>query len=170
MSSRAPVLRNVARARPRGGPDYGPLIRAARAARRCAYAPYSHFPVGAAVLAADGSIYAGANVENASFGLTQCAERVAVQTAVASGRRRIRAVAVAGPAGITPCGACRQVMAEFGVRTVVLAGSGGSARVLRLAELLPRAFGARALAAARAPSAARTPSRAGHRRARRAGL
>jgi len=156
MSRRAPVHRNVERARPRRGPDYGPLIRAARAARRRAYAPYSHFPVGAAALASDGSIYAGANVENASFGLTQCAERVALQAAVASGRRRIRAVAVAGPAGITPCGACRQVMAEFGVRTVVLAGAGGAPAVLPLAELLPRAFGARALHAGR-----RSGSRAG---------
>jgi cytidine deaminase len=171
MSRRAPVRRNIERTGARRGPDYGALIRAARAARRRAYAPYSHFPVGAAALASDGSIYTGANVENASFGLTQCAERVALQTAVASGRRRIRAVAVAAPAGTTPCGACRQVMAEFGVRTVVLAGPGGAPTVLPFAELLPRAFGARALAGYRARSTARTPSsRVGRRRANRAGL
>jgi len=121
-------------------PDYRPLIRAARAARRHAYAPYSHFPVGAAVLASDGSIYAGANVENASFGLTQCAERVALQTAVAAGRRRLRTVAIAGPAGLSPCGACRQVMAEFGVRTVVLAAPAGAPEIVLLADLLPRPF------------------------------
>jgi cytidine deaminase len=120
---------------------YARLVRMARAARRRAYAPYSHFPVGAAVLAADGSIYAGANIENASFGLTQCAERVAVQTAVAAGRRRLRAVAVAGPNGITPCGACRQVMAEFGVRDVLLAGRAGPPILVPLAGLLPRPFG-----------------------------
>lgn len=143
MARRAPIRRNLEGAASRGTPDYRPLIRAARAARRRAYAPYSHFPVGAAALAADGSIYAGANVENASFGLTQCAERVAVQAAVASGRRRIRAVAVAGPAGITPCGACRQVMAEFGVRTVILVTPSRAPEMIPLADLLPRAFGGR---------------------------
>jgi len=122
---------------------YGRLIRAARAARRHAYAPYSRFSVGAAVLASDGSVFAGANVENASYGLTQCAERVALQTAVAAGRRRFRAVAVAGPAGIAPCGACRQVMAEFGVRTVVLAPPAGPPEIVGLADLLPRPFGGR---------------------------
>ena len=141
MSHRPPVRRKAGRAVSRRAPEYGRLIRAARAARRHAYAPYSHFPVGAAVLASDGSIFAGANVENASFGLTQCAERVALQTAVAAGRRRIRAVAVAGPAGITPCGACRQVMAEFGVRTVILAAPTGAPAVVPLAGLLPRPFG-----------------------------
>jgi cytidine deaminase len=125
---------------PRRPPDYRRLVRAARQARRRAYAPYSDFPVGAAVLAADGTIFTGANVENASLGLTQCAERVAIQTAAASGRRRLEAVAVAGAPGISPCGACRQVMAEFGVRTVVLAGPAGPHAVVALADLLPRAF------------------------------
>jgi cytidine deaminase len=147
-TSRRPVLRKRGDAgRPAAGhhvihAGYGRLIRAARAVRRHAYAPYSRFAVGAAVLASDESIFTGANVENASYGLTQCAERVALQTAVAAGRRRFRAVAVAGPAGISPCGACRQVMAEFGVRTVVLAPPAGPAEVVRLADLLPRPFGA----------------------------
>jgi cytidine deaminase len=133
--------------------NYARLVRAARTARRRAYAPYSNFPVGAAVLAADGSIYAGANVENASFGLTQCAERVAVQTAVAAGRRRLCAVAVAGPHGITPCGACRQVMAEFGVRDVLVTGPAGPPVLVPLATLLPRPFGrARLLGRTRAPA------------------
>ncbi len=124
-------------------PDYRPLIRAARAARARAYAPYSRFPVGAAALTSDGSIYAGANVENASFGLTQCAERVAMQTAAAAGHVRIRAVAVAGAAGIVPCGACRQVMAEFGVRTVVIAAEGSAPAVVPFVDLLPHPFGGR---------------------------
>lgn len=142
---------------------YGRLIRAARAARRHAYAPYSRFSVGAAVLASDGSVFAGANVENASYGLTQCAERVALQTAVAAGRRRLRAVAVAGPAGILPCGACRQVMAEFGVRTVVLVPAAGPPEVVGLADLLPRPFGdpnARRRVARRSAAGRRARSRA----------
>jgi len=115
-------------------------VRAAEAGRRRAYAPYSRFPVGAAVLAGDGSIYAGCNVENLSSGLTQCAERVAIQTAVANGRRRLTAVAVVGAAGISPCGACRQVMHEFGVRTVVLAPQRGVPAVVAMRDLLPRPF------------------------------
>ncbi|HKX18981.1 MAG TPA: cytidine deaminase [bacterium] len=141
------------------------MIRAARAARARAYAPYSRFAVGAAALTSDGSIYAGANVENASYGLTQCAERVAMQAAVAAGRRRIVAVAVAGPAGISPCGACRQVMAEFGVRAVVIAAAQTSPAVVAFADLLPRAFGPRNLRARPPRRTARTrPSRARHDR------
>ncbi|HXX38188.1 MAG TPA: cytidine deaminase [bacterium] len=116
------------------------LVRAAFAARRRAYAPYSRFPVGAAVLTAGGAIYAGANVENASYGLTVCAERVAIHTAVAAGRRRLLAMAVAGAPGISPCGACRQVMDEFGVKTVVLASPGVKPIVVALRDLLPRPF------------------------------
>jgi cytidine deaminase len=114
-------------------------VRAAARALRRAYAPYSQFPVGAAVLANDGSIYVGCNVENSSYGLTLCAEGVAIHTAVASGRRRLTALAVVGPSGITltPCGACRQVMEEFGVQTVVIAGPRGAPAVISLPALLP---------------------------------
>lgn len=154
------------------------LLRAARAARRRAYAPYSHFPVGAAVLASDGSIYAGANVENVSFGLTQCAERVAIQSAVAAGRRRLRTLAVAGRDGISPCGACRQVMAEFGIETVLLAGPRGAATIVPLTTLLPRPFaparlGGRRAAQSGRPRAGSSSRRAARRRGvrvRRAGL
>jgi cytidine deaminase len=122
--------------------EYARLVRAAARARRRAYAPYSQFPVGAAVLANDGTIYAGCNVENASYGLAQCAERVAIHTAVANGRRRLTAIAVVGPAGITltPCGACRQVMEEFGLQTVILAAPRGAPAVVSLPALLPSPF------------------------------
>src|SRR5260221_5656245 len=92
------------------------LKRRARDAARHAYAPYSNFPVGAAVLADDGNVHVGANVENASYGLAMCAERTAIFQAVARGARRIRAVAVytSTQTVTTPCGACRQVIAEFG--------------------------------------------------------
>jgi cytidine deaminase len=117
------------------------LVRAAQTARRRAYAPYSRFPVGAAVLTRAGGVYAGCNVENASYGLTQCAERVAIQCAVAAGQRELVAVAVAGPAGISPCGACRQVMDEFGIETVILVSPRGTPLVIPLRDLLPRPFG-----------------------------
>ncbi len=125
------------------------LLRAAERARRKAYAPYSRFPVGAAVLAADGSIYAGCNVENASYGLTLCAERVAIHSAVTGGRRRLVAVAVVGAPGITPCGACRQVMDEFGVQTVILTSPGTSPTAVPLRSLLPRPFRRKSLTVVR---------------------
>lgn len=122
--------------------QYARLVRLAGRARRRAYAPYSQFPVGAAVLANDGTIYAGCNVENSSYGLALCAERVAIHTAVASGRRRLTAVAVVGPVGITltPCGACRQVMEEFGVQAVIIAAPRGAPAVVSLQSLLPIPF------------------------------
>jgi cytidine deaminase len=127
---------------PRLPAEYARLVRAAGRARRRAYAPYSQFPVGAAVLANDGTIYAGCNVENASYGLALCAERVAIHTAVANGRRRLTAIAVVGPAGITltPCGACRQVMEEFGLQTVIIAAPRGAPAVVSLPALLPIPF------------------------------
>jgi len=117
---------------------------AAAAVAEKAYCPYSHFPVGAAVLTESGEIFAGCNVENASYGLTICAERNAIFQAVARGASTIRAVVIstrtADPA--PPCGACRQVINEFGPNATVFSfGLGTSAAVHSLAELLPWAFG-----------------------------
>lgn len=94
--------------------DFQPLIDAALNVRKHAYAPYSKFLVGAAVLTEDGTIFTGTNVENASYGLTICAERIAAGAAVAAGHRMITAVAVSTEAAASPCGACRQFLAEFG--------------------------------------------------------
>jgi cytidine deaminase len=120
------------------------LLAAARAAAERAYAPYSHFAVGAAALDDQGRIHAGCNVENASYGLTVCAERHAVAAAVLAGARRLRAVAVLTPtdALTPPCGACRQALAEFGddALEVHLANRRGEHAMMRLGELLPAAF------------------------------
>jgi cytidine deaminase len=119
------------------------LVRAAHDARTRAYAPYSEFTVGAAVLAG-GRVYSGCNVENASYGLSICAERVAATTAVAAGERRIDAVAVVGSADrpTPPCGACRQFLSEFGPAMPVVAETpDGDRDAWRLDELLPHAFG-----------------------------
>jgi len=124
--------------------DLTDLRAAARAARAGAYARYSHFTVGAAVETADGRRFTGANVENASYGLTICAERTAVFAAVLAGARSIAAVAVSGPDGATtsPCGACRQVLAEFGAPDVPLtyARADGGWTDTTLGALLPAAF------------------------------
>ncbi|MDQ7829972.1 MAG: cytidine deaminase [Armatimonadota bacterium] len=174
MTPRGAAAARATAVRPVRGAGATPaaLVAAARASRRRAYAPYSGYRVGAAVLTADGAVFTGANVENASYGLSLCAERAAIITAVAAGHRRLRAVAVAvGGPEAAPCGACRQVMAEFGVTEVYLAGRGGRVQVRRLADLLPGAFTRAALAAAR-PRArdrgTRTPAHAGRtpRRAR----
>ena len=119
--------------------DWDALIEAAWQAREKAYAPYSKFAVGAA-LAAGGKVITGCNVENLSFGLTMCAERVAVGTAVADGLKEIVAVAVVADTElpVSPCGACRQVLAEFGDPLVCLANR-RERQVFRLSELLPRA-------------------------------
>ena len=117
------------------------LARAAEAMER-AYAPYSGFRVGAAVLAEDGSVFAGCNVENASYGLTVCAERAAVAAAVAQGHRRFTAVALrtTGKHPVAPCGACRQVLAEFGDDMVVVSAAGDEVTRWTLSELLPAPF------------------------------
>ncbi|MEN1679198.1 MAG: cytidine deaminase [Planctomycetota bacterium] len=119
------------------------LVQAALAARDAAYAPYSKFSVGAALLAADGRVFTGVNVENSSFGLTICAERTAVFSAVTAGVQEFAAVAVAAPGGAAPCGACRQVLCEFSPHAeVLLADSRGEAdlKVVTLADLLPARF------------------------------
>jgi cytidine deaminase len=118
------------------------LIQAAREAMGRAYAPYSGFRVGAALLADDGSIHTGCNVENASYGLTVCAERVAVTNAVVRGARRYRRLAVVseGPEPVAPCGACRQVLHEFSPRIEILSEARGSRRQWVLERLLPDPF------------------------------
>jgi cytidine deaminase len=120
------------------------LEKAARAAAKSAYAPYSKYRVGAAVLGASGRIFAGGNVENASYGLSNCAERTAIFTAVAAGERELRAVVVYTPTAkpTAPCGACRQVIGEFGpqARVVSVCDAAGRLDAL-LSELLPHAFG-----------------------------
>lgn len=125
--------------------DEADLLRRARAARQRAYAPYSHFRVGAVVVTAEGEVVEGANVENASFGLTMCAERVAVGAMAAAGLRGpIVAVAVVGDGddALTPCGACRQVIFEFGPDAAVYcSGDGGRPVRATIRELLPHAFG-----------------------------
>ncbi len=120
------------------------LVSAARAVRKRAHAPYSNFHVGAAVLDERGRLHIGCNVENASYGLTICAERNAIAAAVAAGARRLRALAVVTkttPPG-SPCGACRQVLAEFGddAMAVLLAPPTGPTDETTLGALLPRAF------------------------------
>ncbi len=123
------------------------LIAAALAAQRNAYAPYSKFPVGA-VVETECGIYAGVNVENASFGLTVCAERVAIGAAVAAGARRLRTVVVASECSppASPCGACRQVIAEFGAEArVLLVNPQGERLATDMKALLPQSFTAGAL-------------------------
>lgn len=119
------------------------LIEQALVVRPRAYAPYSQFLVGATVLTETGQIYAGCNVENASFGLTICAERSAVFQAIAAGAHKLLAVAIAASSGVTPCGACRQVLAEFAKDLpVLLVDSNDPNTVLEmcLSDLLPHRF------------------------------
>jgi len=120
--------------------NWDSLIEAAWQARGAAYAPYSNFAVGAALLAVDGRVFTGCNVENLSYGLTQCAERVAMGAAVAAGAREFLAVAVVADTGvpISPCGACRQVLAEFSVPRGMVANRDQRLE-FGLEELLPRA-------------------------------
>lgn len=119
------------------------LIESALSVRHRAHAPYSQFLVGAALLGAQGTVYSGCNVENASYGLTLCAERSAVAQAVAAGERRFVAAAVAASGGVSPCGACRQVLAEFSPdMRILLVDADLPDRVVEIAlnELLPHRF------------------------------
>jgi len=119
------------------------IVNAAAEARKTAHAPYSRFAVGAALLAADGRIFVGCNVENASYGLGVCAERNAVAAAVAAGATEFLAVAVVTDTSppAAPCGACRQVLAEFGDFEVIMANTTGQRRRTTVGALYPDAFG-----------------------------
>ena len=125
------------------------LVQRAKEARQNAYTPYSGFAVGAALLCADGTVYAGCNIENAGFTATCCAERTAFFRAVNDGKRRFSAIAIAGgkageePSQLcAPCGVCRQVMAEFcGPEFEILLTDGAGVKAYTLEELLPQAFG-----------------------------
>jgi cytidine deaminase len=118
------------------------LIQTALEARKWAYAPYSNYPVGAALLTASGRVYDGVNVENAAYPTTICAERVAVFKAVSEGERDFQAIAVVTENGGSPCGSCRQVLAEFGLEISVLIAdtAGNLVEEIALADLLPQAF------------------------------
>ena len=122
------------------------LAHAAAAAER-SYSPYSHFRVGAAIFTDDGSIITGANVENAAFGASICAEANAITSAIAGGATSVSTVAVVCLDGepCTPCGNCRQIMREFGVERVILQTSTGATHPVSLEDLLPMSFGPEAL-------------------------
>ncbi len=119
------------------------LINMAVDACQSAYAPYSEYLVGAAVLTESGDVFAGGNIENAVYPLTVCGERVAIFKAVSEGYKNFTAIAVATRNGGSPCGSCRQVMAEFGLETIVLIAdmSGNLVKKMTVAELLPLSFG-----------------------------
>ena len=121
-------------------PEFRSLIDAAIEARLAAYAPYSNFQVGAALLCESGALFTGCNVENLSFGLTICAERNAIFAAVAAGQQKFLAIAVAADTekAISPCGACRQVMCEFGDFPVILTNLQRNIIESTVGELLPR--------------------------------
>ena len=118
------------------------LMDCAIKARENAYSPYSHFAVGAALLCEDGTLYEGCNIENASYGLTNCAERTAIFKAVSEGHIKFKALAVVadteGPCA--PCGACRQVMAEFKIPLIIMGNLMGNIKILTIEELLPFSF------------------------------
>jgi cytidine deaminase len=118
------------------------LIDLANAARTRAYVPYSNYPVGSALRTKTGKIYTGANIENAAFPQTMCAERVAIFKAVSEGEKEFEVISVVTNNGGSPCGGCRQVMAEFGLDTIVLMadGDGNLVKETTVKELLPEAF------------------------------
>ena len=119
------------------------LITAARAAREKSYSPYSHFAVGAAVECRDGRIYTGCNIENAAYGLCNCAERTAIFKAVSEGQQDFTAIAIIADTAdpCPPCGACRQVISEFDIPTIIMANMQGARKSVTLAEILPYSFG-----------------------------
>ena len=122
--------------------QYRQLIQEAIQAAQFAYAPYSNYQVGAALLTTDGKVYRGCNVENASYGCTICAERTAIFKAVSEGDHQFQAMAVATNNAGSPCGACRQVMREFAPQlTVIITDFEANARYTTLADLLPDNFG-----------------------------
>lgn len=122
--------------------DERELLERARQARLKAYAPYSNFQVGAALATASGQIFTGCNVENVSYGLTNCAERVAVGRAISEGEREFELLAICAPGGAVPCGACRQVLHEFSPRLVILMTDPelASTQKRHLSDLFPHAF------------------------------
>jgi cytidine deaminase len=122
--------------------DRGSLIDLANEARRHAYAPYSHYPVGAALRTKSGKVFTGVNVENAAYPTSMCAERTAVFKAVSQGEREFEVIAVVTDNGGSPCGSCRQVLAEFGQDTIVLIakGEGKLLQETTVRDLLPGAF------------------------------
>jgi cytidine deaminase len=123
------------------------LIQSASEVRLRAHSPYSGFAVGAALLCDNGDVFVGCNVENVSFSLTICAERAAAATAVAAGQRSWTAIAIVSSGGVTPCGACRQFLAEFAsdLRVICVDASSSSGREYTLSQLLPQAFDREAL-------------------------
>jgi cytidine deaminase len=122
------------------------LVQLAQAARENAYAPYSHYDVGAALLTASGQVFTGCNVENAVYPMTLCAERAAMVKAVSEGQREFITIAIATRNGGSPCGACRQVMREFAPHLrVLLADDAGHVRQFTLDQLLPESFGPESL-------------------------
>ena len=118
------------------------LIAAAAQARQLAYAPYSKYPVGAALLTASGKVYTGVNIENAAYPATICAERVAVFKAVSEGEKHFSAIAVVTENGGTPCGSCRQVIAEFGLQTLIVVADALGEILMEgtISDFLPGAF------------------------------
>lgn len=118
------------------------IIKAARDSREHAYVPYSKFKVGAAVITREGKIYTGCNVENASYGLCNCAERTAIFKAISEGETELVTIAVVADTikPVAPCGACRQVMAEFGIEKVIMCNLQGEEYIAALKDLLPYSF------------------------------
>ena len=121
---------------------YKQLLDFAKQALAFSYSPYSNFKVGAAVLCENDKVFCGTNIENASYGLSVCAERVAIWTAIANGAKKIKAVAIYSKKGsVTPCGACRQVISEFSkTADIVYNDKKDNIKIIKISELLPKAF------------------------------